>query len=82
MKEIHVSLLIKDDNEKQQAQREKRIDQIIDEMRSYKRTSTPVLLKDKGRMTIASSSSVCISTENFHFSFTFTDGEQTSFNRR
>jgi hypothetical protein len=41
-----------DENEKQQ--REKRIDQIIDEMRSYKRTPTLVLLKDKGKMTFLS----------------------------
>lgn len=40
-----------DENEKQQ--REKRIDQIIEEMRSYKRTRTLVLLKDKGKNDIS-----------------------------
>lgn len=38
---------ILDENEKQQ--REKRLGQIIDEMRSCKRTPTVVLLKDKGK---------------------------------
>ncbi len=45
------SFLKIDENEKQQ--REKRIDQIIDEMRSYKRTPTLVLLKDKGKNDIS-----------------------------
>jgi hypothetical protein len=44
-------LFLIDENEKQQ--REKCIDQIIDEMRSYKRTPTLVLLKDKGKSDIS-----------------------------
>jgi hypothetical protein len=45
LKQLLLTMRTFDENEKQQ--REKRIDQIIDEMRSYKRTPTLVLLKDK-----------------------------------
>ena len=70
-----------DSNEEQQhQQREKRLGQIIDEMRSYKRTPTLVLLKDKGKIDISFSplhSSVCLlyasisRCVNINFSFFF-----------
>ena len=46
-------LLLLDENEKQH--RGKRIEQIVDDLRSYKRTPTPVLSKDNGRSFFCSS---------------------------